>query len=247
MIKYVILGAVQGVTEFFPVSSSAHLVIFQKILGIGNGGLVFPVVLHLGTLLATILYFRRDILRMAFNKKQLLLTAIVTIITGLIAFPAKGLVEKMFVSPRLASLALLVTGAALILTGRLRGAVKKDVSLPDAAVMGAAQGVAVLPGISRSGVTISALLLRGIDRETCFKFSFIAGIPAVAGAALLDAGDITAACDGSGAFLLAGFIASFTCGLLTLVLLKRVIIKSGLPYFGYYCLLAAAATFIFIK
>ena len=141
MIKYVILGAVQGVTEFFPVSSSAHLVIFQKILGIGNGGLVFPVVLHLGTLLATILYFRRDILRMAFNKKQLLLTAIVTIITGLIAFPAKGLVEKMFVSPRLASLALLVTGAALILTGRLRGAVKKDVSLPDAAVMGAAQGL----------------------------------------------------------------------------------------------------------
>jgi len=247
MIKYLILGAVQGITEFFPVSSSAHFVIFQRILGIGSGGLVFPIVLHLGTLLATILYFRRDILRMAFNKKQLFMIAVVTIVTGLIAFPAKGLVEKMFASPRLASLALLITGVALILTGRLRAAGKKDVSLPDATLMGAAQGIAVLPGISRSGATISALLFRGIDRETCFKFSFVAGIPAVAGAALLDAGDITAACGASGTFLLAGFLSSFVCGLLTLVLLKRVIIKSGLPYFGYYCLLAAAATLIFLK
>lgn len=247
MVKYLILGAVQGVTEFFPVSSSAHLVIFQKLLGIEDGGLVFAVVLHLGTLSATILYFRRDILRMILDKRQLMMIAAVTVITCIVAFPTKGFIEKMFASPRAAAFALLITGVMLILTRSLRAAGRKDVSLCDASVMGAAQGIAVLPGISRSGATISALLFRGVDRETCFKFSFIAGIPAVAGAALLEAGDITAVCGESPGFLAAGFLSSLVCGLVTLVLLKRAIVKSGLPYFGYYCLLAAAATIIFLR
>ncbi len=247
MIKYILLGAVQGMTEFFPVSSSAHLAIFQKLLGIDGRGLVFPIVLHLGTLSATVLYFRRDILRMLLDRKQLLLAAAVTLITGAIAFPLKGLVERMFSCPRLAAFALLATGTALIMAGRVRVSGRKDVSFGDAVFMGAAQGIAVLPGISRSGATISSLLFRGIERETCFKFSFIAGIPAVAGAALLDVRDITMVCAGSPGSLLAGFLASFIFGLAALALLRRMIIRSKLPYFGYYCLLAAAATLIFLR
>ena len=247
MIKYILLGAVQGMTEFFPVSSSAHLVIFQKLFGIDGRGLVFPIVLHLGTLSATVLYFRRDILRTLSDRRQLLLVAAATLVTGVIAYLLKSFVEKIFSSTVPAAFTLLATGTALILTGRLRVSGKKDISLGDAALMGAAQGIAVLPGISRSGATISALLFRGIERETCFKFSFISGIPVVAGAALLDAREITAVCVESWREPLAGFLASFIFGLATLALLRRLILRSKLPYFGYYCLLAAAVILIFLR
>ena len=247
MTKYIVLGLVQGITEFLPVSSSAHLVFFQKMLGVDVQGLVLALVLHLGTLAATVVFFRRRIIRFFTDRGNLFLVVVVTLLTGVIALPAKGLVESLFVSPRCAALALLVSGAVLIFTRKFSRGGRQGLSPSDGVVMGTAQAIAVIPGISRSGITIASLLFRGVDKAVAFEFSFLASLPVIAGAAILDGKDILSACDQSGLALLAGFIASFGSGLLALALLKRVIIRSGFHYFGYYCFFAACAALIFLR
>jgi undecaprenyl-diphosphatase len=247
MLKYIILGIIQGFTEFFPVSSSGHLVIMQRVLGLTEHTVAVSVVLHLGTILALVIFFFKDILNLLRNIKLIAYILIVTIITGIIGISGKDFFEKLFDSPRLAALALIVTGIILILTRKFMDAKRNNLNAKDALILGFTQGIAIIPGISRSGITISTLLFRGIDRETSFKFSFLASIPAVFGAAILEAKDIGFACDIGINNLIAGFIASLLSGVLALALLRVILKKAKLHYFGYYCIIISIITLIFIK
>jgi len=247
MLKYVILGIIQGITEFLPVSSSGHLVIMKQILGISSQELPLYVVLHLGTALSLIIFFFKDILMTLRNKKTLLLIALVTIITGTIGIIGEEFFEKLFSSPRLVALALIITGIILIFTRKFSQAERSILHIKDALILGVTQGIAIIPGISRSGITISTLLFRKIDRETAFKFSFLASIPAIIGAALLEVKkvDITLRTDMIN--FTVGFIASFFTGLFSLCVLKLVLRKAKFHYFGYYCIFVALITLLFIR
>ncbi len=247
MLKYALLGVVQGLTEFLPVSSSAHLVILQKILGLSGEELVVSIVLHLGTVLALTVFFFKDILGLLRNIKWLLLILIVTAITGVIGIAGKDFFEGLFASVKLAAAALLVTGVILILTRRFRRPNREMLGLSDALFLGFAQGLAIIPGISRSGITISTLLFRRLTWEVSFKFSFLASIPAILGATLLEAKKIDFAIQGKFGDYALGFVFSFITGLFSLWLLKLVLRKSRLDYFGYYCVLVAALSLIFIR
>ena len=247
MIKYILLGIVQGLTEFLPVSSSGHLVILQKILGIDANQIAISVILHLGTLLAVIIFFRKDILSLLKNPRLLGLAFIAVVITGLIGVSAKDFFEGLFSSAKAVGIAWLFTGLILISTKRLTRLDRDKLQLKDALVLGLAQSLAIVPGISRSGITISALFYRKIERKLAFTFSFLVSIPVILGAAVLEARKLEAVPNGDIKNLVAGFVFSFLTGLLALLLLKLVINKAKFHYFGYYCLFMALVTLIFIK
>ena len=247
MFKYIILGVVQGLTEFFPVSSSAHLVIVQKLLGIFEQRVFISVILHLGTTLALIVFFFKDIVAALHNRRALIFIAIAVFVTAAIGIPGKKFFESLFASSFVAALGLIFSGVILILTRRFTQAKRNNFNYKDAFVLGLAQGLAIVPGISRSGVTISTLLFRRLDKETSFRLSFIASIPVVLGAVLLKIKDINNFSNLNLQGLLAGFIFSFAFGIIALKILKAFLEQAKLHYFGYYCILLAVVTIIFLK
>lgn len=247
MLKYIFLGIVQGLTEFLPVSSSGHLVILQNILGIKEGGLALSVILHLGTAFALIIFFFKDILRLLRNIKLLSLILIVSIITGLIGILGKDFFESLFSAPRRVAIALIITGVILIVTKKFMDAKRNNLTIKDALVLGFTQAIAIIPGISRSGITISTLLFRKIDIDTSFKFSFLASIPVIFGAALLEAKKIKFALNTGTVNFFAGFMSSLLGGLIALWLVKIIISRAKLYYFGFYCIFVAVITLLFIK
>ena len=247
MFKYILLGIIQGITEFFPVSSSGHLVIMQKLLGMAGGELSLSVVLHLGTALALIVFFFKDIIEAARNVKLLLLIGVVTIITGVIGITGKDFFTALFSSPRLVAVALIVTGLILMRTRRFIHGRRDMLDIKDALVLGLAQGLAIIPGISRSGITISTLLSRKIDKATSFRFSFLACIPTILGAMILEAKDISLIPGADLKNFAVGFLFSFLTGLLSLKVLKTILLKAKLYYFGFYCIFVALLTLVFIK
>lgn len=246
MLQYIVLGIIQGITEFLPVSSSGHLVVMQKILGLSSNELALSVILHLGTTLSVAVFFFQDIVKALRNLKLLSLITIVTLITAVIGLSAKDFFESLFSSVYHVGLALIFTGAVLLLTKRFK-ATKNSLSIKDACVLGFAQALAIIPGVSRSGVTISTLLFRRIDPEVSFKFSFLISIPAVLGAALIEAKKINFAFQGETINFIAGFVFSFLTGILALAILKRILLKARLFYFGYYCFAIAAIILIFLR
>lgn len=241
MIRYIALGVIQGLTEFLPVSSSAHLVIMQKVLGIHGNELAISVILHLGTALALIIFFFKDILKLLGNIRSLRLVIIVTVITAVIAIAGKDFFESLFSSTRPVALALITTGIILIFAQRFIGAKRDSLNIKDAIILGLSQGAAIIPGISRSGITISTLLFRKVNIETSFKFSFLASLPAIFGATLLEAKKIDSASKANFSYLACGFIASLFTGIFALWLLKLILKKAKLHYFGYYCIVLALA------
>jgi len=247
MLKYIILGIIQGITEFFPVSSSGHLVIAQKFLGVTEQAVVVSVVLHLGTSLALVIFFFKDILNLLRNIRLLSYIIIVTLVTGVIGVSGKGFFERLFNSPRLVAVALIVTGIILILTKKFMKTKRSALNIKDTLILGLTQGFAIIPGISRAGITISTLLFRGLDREISFRFSFLASIPAVFGAAILEAKDMNLACHIGTKNLIIGFIFSLLTGLLSLRILKIILGKAKLYYFGYYCIIIAVITLLFMR
>jgi undecaprenyl-diphosphatase len=247
MLKFIILGIIQGVTEFLPVSSSAHLVIAEKLLGINEHLIAVFVILHLGTSLALVIFFFQDILNLLRNFRLLSYIIIVTLITGIIGLSGKDFFERLFDSPRLVAVALIVTGIILLLTKKFMQAKRNTLNLKDAVILGFTQGVAIIPGISRSGMTISTLLFRGLDREVSFRFAFLASIPAVLGAAILEAKNIGLACNLGVDKLIIGFIASLLSGILSLKLLKLILTKARLYFFGYYCIIIAIITLLLVR
>jgi undecaprenyl-diphosphatase len=247
MIKYILLGIVQGLTEFLPVSSSGHLVILQKILSIHAQEVAISVILHLGTLLAVIIFFWKDILNLLKNFKLLVLVAVVATITGVIGVLGKDFFESLFSSPKIVGLAWIFTGLLLISTKRITQLNRDKLNVKDALILGLTQGLAIIPGISRSGVTISTLFFRRINRSLAFTFSFLVSIPIILGAAILEARKIELIPKSDIMNLGIGFVFSFFAGLVSLLFLRIVINKAKFYYFGYYCLFLAAITLLFIR
>ena len=245
----VLLGLVQGLTEFLPVSSSGHLAIAQHFLdGFKQPGVLFDVMLHVGTMLAVIFYFRREVLRLALapfqsdDEAKLYRRLLVLLILGSLPTAAIGLFFKdFFISmfDRIAVVAamLLITGFLLFLSERLRrdGRREEGLTWTDAVMVGIAQGCAVMPGISRSGATISTLLIKGVEGETAARFSFLLALPAVFGAALLSLKDVSqvAASEIPAYFL--GTAAAFVVGFFSIHFLLGVIRKRRLMGFAIYC------------
>lgn len=256
LIWALILGIVQGATEFLPVSSSAHLAFIGAMAGISEkDALPFFLILHFATLVAMTAYFRKDLLDIAGGCLKLdrekwklaMMILITTIPTGIIGLALKSHVEKAFVSPAWPAAFLVVTAAALFSTRFAREGKTGLFSLnsPQALAIGIAQGIAVLPGISRSGSTLVAGLFCGMKREDAFRYSFLASMPAVAGAFLLDIREVLKTGGEFGLGVTAPSFALAACvGFVSLVFLKKTVVRGGLHKFAYYCLFAAACGFM---
>ena len=218
-----ILGVVQGITEFLPVSSSGHLVLLQKIFGIEEAALVFDTALHGGTLIAVIVVLRHDILNILRRIVQpvTLYLIIATIPAVIVALLFKDFIESAFTSGAFLGFAFLLTSLLLITSEMLYKRAKKNtqargqdrINLLDAVFIGILQAAALVPGLSRSGATISAGLFRRLDRDFAARFSFLLSIPAILGALLLQAKDLIRAAAGQGADE-AALIGANTIGIL---------------------------------
>jgi len=263
MIKFILLGIFQGLTEFLPVSSSAHLVILQHIVGINNNVVFLDLVLHLGTLCSLIIFFRQDIIVLIYNffigikdivlhkkmfyvlkyddKFKLCVHIIVmTIVTGLIGLKGKIFFEKQFENINTVVVSLLVMSVILFLTKNFIHGQRRlrHISLIDSIMFGIVQSLAIFPGISRSGITISMLLFRNFDKESAFKVSFLASIliiPAAFIYKLQEKGDV--ATNFPLVYLIVGFLFSFLSGLAALRILKFILRKESFYKFSYYCFL----------
>lgn len=255
----VILGLVQGLTEFLPVSSSAHLVIGQHLLNFEGSNLAFDIVLHLGTLLAVLVYFRNDILKIlaSFGRKGDapwrrvgLLVLLGTVPTGLIGVLFKDPLENLFGSVRIVAVMLAVTGLLLFLADRVS---KTDrplfgIGILDALLVGVVQGLAIIPGISRSGSTIAAGLFLKVKADAAARFSFLLSIPAILGAVVLEGkGILGHALNGSGLTFLTGFCAAAISGWLAIKILIEALQRKKLTLFAVYCWVVAACTLLLIR
>lgn len=252
LFKAIVLGLIQGLTEFLPVSSSGHLVLAPWWLGWEHPGLTFDALLHLGTLLAVLAYFWRDWWEMAVaawgwlrgrrqeeGKERLLLALVVgSIPAALIGYSFESFFEALFERPPAAAAFLIVTGLLLVLAERWRrsGLPLERVRLSDALVIGLAQALAIAPGISRSGATIAAGLLRGLDRPAAARFSFLLGTPAFLGAGLFKLLDLVQAGANQTAALpiLAGFFVAAISGFLSIHYLLRYLRSHSLYLFAGY-------------
>lgn len=249
----IILGLVQGLTEFLPVSSSGHLAIGRELLGIeASGDLVFEVTVHAATVCATIVVFRRmiwDLLKGLFKFKynaetefvlKIALSMVPVLFVGLFL---KDYVEELFSSLLVVGIALLVTAALLFASDRARNVPQPEdsegygrISWLQALIMGLAQAVAVIPGLSRSGATISAGLLCGVDRKTAAGFSFLMVLVPILGEAFLDVVGGDAAASTVGLLPLAlGFVSAFASGLLACKLMIELVRRARLSWFALYC------------
>ena len=246
-----ILGLVQGLTEFLPVSSTAHLILVTGALGLDpeKFGLSFDVALHLGTALAVLLYFARTWLGLvadvfARRWRMPLLVVVGTLPAALAGVLLESTVEKTLRAPIWIVLGLVAGSVVFVAVERVarRRLVVAELHLSDAVLLGAAQAIALLPGISRSGITISAGLLRGLTREEATRFSFLLATPVILGAGaktMLDArkaAELFAAPD----VLAVGFVVSFVSGLAAVAFLVRFLRTHSLNWFVAYRLVLAA-------
>lgn len=245
MLKFIILGAIQGITEFLPVSSSGHLTIAQYFLGLNKDLIFLDTILHLGTILALFTFFARDIIAAFKNPKTILNIAIVTIFTGAIGLTFKHTFESFFSSVRFVSAFLIVNGLILILTKYIKDQ-SKNIRTRNAVIMGIAQGLAITPGISRSGSTIAALLFCGIKREEAFRFSFLASIPAIIGAFIFEAKDMNPFQAFPLSHLAIGILTAYLTGVGALIALSKMIRNNKFYLFGPYCILLGTGLLIFL-
>ncbi|MFH1826155.1 MAG: undecaprenyl-diphosphate phosphatase [bacterium] len=247
--KYVLLGIIQGFTEFLPVSSSGHLVIFQSLLQVPPS-IAFDVVVHLATGLAVVIYFWRDIVELLTTKRKMIwLLAVGTIITGIMGIGFKDYFESLFSSVSAVGGFLILTGLIILLAEWLGKGRRKleDMNIWDAVLIGLAQGCAIAPGLSRSGTTISASLGRNLDRNLAARFSFLLSIPAILGAGLIQSkAIIKAGTVGIGVWPLAlGFVAAFVSGWLAIKIFMSIIQRISLRGFAYYCFILGLFVLIF--
>jgi undecaprenyl-diphosphatase len=243
------LGIIQGLTEFFPVSSSAHLVIAQQFFPrLAESPLLLDVILHFGTLLALVVFFWQDIKKLFQEPKKLLPIIYATIITVIIAYPFKNLIEKAFTSPKFAGAMLIVTAIILFLASQRKNNLEHEIDSKKAIKIGVAQAIATLPGISRSGMTICTGIFLGLETLAAFKFSFLLAIPAIAGAGLIKLIDLQHASTQLMSSYFFGFLFAFLTGFWALkFLIKKVSLnQKNLLYFALYCLFVGFAAIFFI-
>ncbi|MGB9134116.1 MAG: undecaprenyl-diphosphate phosphatase [Candidatus Bathyarchaeia archaeon] len=247
-VESMILGIIQGLTEWLPISSSGHLAAIQKLFG-WYPPVLFHVLLHMGTLFVIAAFFRSDIagVLQAFARRDLkseegrlgVFIVVGSVPTAAIGFVFKDLFESFFDNLLVVGSGLLVTGVLLVISQRKES--KKALSYLDALLVGTAQGIAIIPGVSRSGATISTGLLRGVDRETVFKFSFLLSIPAVLGATLVESGDFSLLASGVDvAAIVVGVTLSMVVGYFSLKVMRKIIVKQKLHWFAPYCWMVGA-------
>lgn len=235
-----ILGLIQGLTEFLPISSSGHLVLFQKLFGLHEANMIFDTMLHLGTLLAVFIIFWDDIVFMV--KKPLsklsLLVIVGTIPTAIIGLALKDFFERVFASGQTLGIEFLATGLILLIAEKMPSGRKglEEVSYKDALLVGTLQGVAILPAVSRSGLTIAGCLFRGVDRETAARYSFLLSIPAILGAAVLQIKDLMHIGLGEVPFATFGIgtLMSAIAGYFAIKFMIQLIQRGSLKVFTYY-------------
>ncbi len=250
------LGAVQGITEFLPISSSGHLVILQSLMGITEGELLLDILLHLGTAIAILIVFRSDIIKLCTDAVSRDTTVrkpayiylgyllVATIPAGVVGVLFNDFFEDLFSAPRAAAGMLLVTAALLFISAARRND-GGPMTLLKAIIIGCAQAVAIVPGISRSGTTIAVALLIGVSRTEAGRFSFLLALPAIFGAALLEGRKIDSL-TGSPLPLLLGFLVSVVIGIIALKLLLQFVRRGKLYYFGFYCVVVGILGVIFL-
>ena len=281
----ILMGLIQGVAEFLPISSSGHLALFQAFFGMENveeQHMFFTVLLHFGTLISVCIVYWRDIVEMIrefflgiaalFSKRpdrgappparRLVMLIILGTLPLFVMVFLKGAIEALFVSSIPVSCMLLLTGFILFFSDRLARGRKtaKNATVTDALLVGCAQAVAIIPGISRSGATISAGMMRGIDRNFAVRFSFLLSLPAIVGANILELKDAVTAADFSTAVVpllpvyLVGVLAAAVVGYFAIRLVKSLADKGKFGKFAYYCwgvgavsLIAGILKFVILK
>ena len=272
LIQAILMGIVQGLSEFLPISSSAHLVftsnfykVFKNIeITHSNQEIFLDIMLHLGTLIAVLIFFRKELWAIvkALNNglktkdyssedfKTGVFIIIGTVITVLVAYPLSGIAEKLVFRPDLVGLLLILTGFILLFSEFLskRKNTKNPITLKSSVLIAIAQGLAALPGFSRSGLTIATGLMSGCDRTTSAKYSFLLSIPIIMGASmfypLLEI-DLKEVATYNWTAIILGTIVSGIVGYLCIKYFMKFLSKFSLAIFGYYCLLMGIFAFIF--
>lgn len=243
IIDALILGFLQGMTEFLPISSSGHLVLGQRFLGLSLAGNFFEVLVHIGTLCSVVVVFRKELLKLIITIKstesKLMLSALVigTIPAVLIGLSMKDKIGQLFENPLAVSFSLILTGIWLVMTKWFINK-QSNINLKNGFLIGCAQAIAIIPGISRSGATIGVAMLMGVSPEKAARFSFLLAIPAIAGAGLLTALDVnpTNVASFSKGVIITAFFSSFLVGWAALSWLLKLISKGQFHWFGLYCL-----------
>jgi undecaprenyl-diphosphatase len=260
VLQGILLGLLQGLTEFLPVSSSGHLALAEHFFGIESPGVTFEVFVHFGTAMAVLLFFRgrvasilvalaRCAARLQHDEADvrlalhLLLATVPAAAAGYFLAPR---IEQAFTSPVLVSILLMVTGFILWFSGKLFPGTKSRGTWLDALAIGVAQALAILPGISRSGSTVTAGLAVGLERKAAAEFAFLLSVPVIFGAAAVHLGDAFEAGSSSGPALAFGTLAAFISALPAIALLLRAVTAGKLSSFAYYCWTVGAVSLTFI-
>ncbi|RPI24598.1 MAG: undecaprenyl-diphosphate phosphatase [Actinobacteria bacterium] len=252
MWEAILWGLIQGLTEFLPVSSSGHLVLIPALLGVDGPDLATSAMLHLGTLLAVLVYYRADLARMARfdgpGRKLVTLIVLGTIPAAVIGLTFMEQIDRINETPKAVAVFLVITGIVLLTTMLLRFGDRMIGSLrpTDSVVVGLAQAFALIPGISRSGMTISSSLTRGMQRLEAARFAFLLGIPAIAGGGLLSTLDLMGESGGIRASTWVGMAVAAVSGYAAIALLIRVLGRIGLAPFGIYCVVAGTLSFVLL-
>lgn len=248
ILQAVILGLIQGLTEFIPISSSGHLVIAHEALGVVESGLAFDVALHFGTLIALVIYFWKDLLGYAHalvkkNEKTRLTYLLIaaTVPAAVFGYLLESKAESQFRSVRLVGFTMLLFGCIMLAAEHYyrrqhRHTSLKDITVLQAMAMGFAQAIAIVPGVSRSGSTITAGVFTGLDRVSATRFSFLLGVPIMAGAVVRvfsEGGVLQAARDEQTIFLI-GILTALLSGLFAIRFMLDYLSRHGLHVFAYY-------------
>jgi undecaprenyl-diphosphatase len=258
----ILLGVLQGATEFLPVSSSGHLILAEHFLGFSEGGLAFDVALHLGTLTAILIYFRKDFLLMAaallpgrgsdaegaLHRRLFFFLALATVPGALCGLLLEKSAETLFRSPILVATTMAGVGL-LLLWGERAGRRSRDIrmlTLTDALLIGLSQALAVVPGVSRSGITMTTGLFLGLNREAAARFSFLLSAPIIFGAGLHSLPKIIkqGADGGEGGLYLAGFLAAALSGYAVIAWLLKFVRTRSFDIFAYYRLALAGLVYL---
>lgn len=261
----ILLGILQGLTEFLPVSSSGHLVLAQYFFGLEESGdLLLEVFLHLGTLFAVLVYFRQTLWNMLVslvrwrnpvqsqtarhNRTLVAYLILATLATGIVYLLVGDFMEALYSNPLAVCAMLLVTGAIVFASDffKANAIPASEMGALRSIVIGFCQGVAIIPGISRSGSTIAAGLFTGVRREDAANFSFLLSIPAILAANLSYLDQFRRLSGARLTAYLAGFLAAFAVGYLVISVLIQLIKRARLKYFAFYCWLVGALGIAFI-
>lgn len=250
ILQAIVLGIVQGIAEFLPISSSGHLVIFQTLFGIGEGTFFFNVMLHVATLVPIFYIYRKDILKLIKNpfQKTTYLLIIATIPTIIFVLIFGDATDNIFKSGKFLPLCFIITGLFLLYADKKSNGKRKDITYKDGVVIGLMQTLGTLPGVSRSGSTLTGALARDIDREEAAKFSFLLAIPAILGALVLQLKDLVTGDvvieNESVLPIIIGCICAMVAGYFAMRFLLAIIKKAKLRYFAYYVF--GVAVFVFV-